>query len=476
MYPATLADLEAAVARDHAYIDYPLRPWVPEQRLPSGEPVLDVAIVGAGLNGLAIGYLLLRERVTNIRLFDRAPAGREGPWTTYARMEILRTPKSFVGPDAGLTHLGFPAWYRARHGEAAWRALDKATRREWQDYLDWFREVAGLPVRNESELSAILPLQGRDLLALDFRSPGGVERVYARKVVLATGALGAGGPRIPAMVAKALPADRYAHSSDEIDFASLRGCRIGVLGAGASAFDNAATALEAGAASVDLFARRDSIEQINIKQSLEFVGFLRHFGDMDDARRWRVMRRLARYSVPPPPETLKRCSRFPNLKVHTRAPWLSVAQEGGRIAVNTPQGSHRFDFVILGTGFAVDIVRRPELAGFAERIALWRDVYTPEPASADPALGQDPYLGPAFEYREKVPGSAPFLRHIHDFGIGSVQSMGPVCVGLNGMKFGPARLVTGLTRALFLEDAARHEAAMEAFERGLASTADPTTI
>jgi cation diffusion facilitator CzcD-associated flavoprotein CzcO len=37
------------------------------------------------------------------------------------------------------------------------------------------------------------------------------------------------------------------HSADDIDFVTLKGKRVGMLGMGASAFDNAGEALEAGA-------------------------------------------------------------------------------------------------------------------------------------------------------------------------------------------------------------------------------------
>ena len=53
----------------------------------------------------------------------------------------------------------------------------------------------------------------------------------------------------------ALPGARRAHTADPIDFAALRGKVVAVLGMGASSFDNAAGALEAGA-EVGLFCRR----------------------------------------------------------------------------------------------------------------------------------------------------------------------------------------------------------------------------
>ena len=117
-------------------------------------------------------------------------------------------------------------------------------------------------------------------------------------------------------------------------------------------------------------------------------------------------------------------------------------------------------------------------AGRIADIALWRDVVAP-PQGDDPAaarrLGAHPYLGPGFEYRAKPGHQAPWLARIHDFGIGSVQSLGPVTTGLNGTKFGPARLVQGLTRSLFLEDAPGHVDRLERLDLP-PQPADETTI
>mgnify|MGYP002063547684 CR=1 FL=1 len=56
-----------------------------------------------------------------------------------------------------------------------------------------------------------------------------------------------------------------------------------VVGAGASAFDNAATALEHGAREVLLFCRREAPQVIQPYRWLTFRGFLDHLADLDDA-------------------------------------------------------------------------------------------------------------------------------------------------------------------------------------------------
>jgi cation diffusion facilitator CzcD-associated flavoprotein CzcO len=69
-----------------------------------------------------------------------------------------------------------------------------------------------------------------------------------------------------------LAVGRVFHTMDAIDFDALRGRHIAVLGAGASAFDNAACALEAGAA-VSQFARRAVLPQINKSKAASFPAF-----------------------------------------------------------------------------------------------------------------------------------------------------------------------------------------------------------
>ena len=81
--------------------------------------MLDVAIVGAGQGGLGTAFGLLRERISNIQVFDRNHQGLEGPWVTFARMITLRTPKHITGPDYGVASLTPRAWYEAKYGVAA---------------------------------------------------------------------------------------------------------------------------------------------------------------------------------------------------------------------------------------------------------------------------------------------------------------------------------------------------------------------
>ena len=96
--------------------------WVPDR------PGIDhnVAIVGGGQTGCAFAFALRRAGIGEVTLLEAAPnEQRAGIWLNAARMQLLRTPKSLVGPELGLPALSFQAWYEARHGQPAYAAIDK---------------------------------------------------------------------------------------------------------------------------------------------------------------------------------------------------------------------------------------------------------------------------------------------------------------------------------------------------------------
>lgn len=449
-----LTRLEAQVRRDLELTRHPDLDWMPARTGPDGKPMLDVLIAGAGQGGLAVAFQLLRERVSNIQVVDKAPYGREGVWVTYARMHTLRSPKEYTGPDLGIPSLTYIAWHQAKYGEAHWQALGLIDKDDWNDYLLWYRRVLDLPVRNETALSGIEPAPGFGL-KVTLSTPAGEETVYARKIVLATGQDGTGRWWMPDYI-DALPTEFRAHAADEIDFPALKGKTIAVLGAGASAADNAACALEAGAESVHMFVRREQMQRIQPFRWLTFPGFIRHLRDLPDQWRWRFMAYILGLRESIPQGTYDRMRRHPNFHIRTGAGWSGVRVQDGRLAIATAKGPFTADFIITGTGIDIDFARRPELAPFADKIATWAERYTPPPEEADERLGRYSYLGPNGELTEKVPGTAPFLADIHDFTIGATMSLGPSGCSINAMKAAVPKLVEGITRGLFTCDLDHH--------------------
>ena len=445
MLPRDLAELEACVRRDLALISYPELRWLPPVRGPGDEKVLDVLVVGGGQGGQALSFKLKLERIDNHLVIDRGPAGAEGPWRTFGRMRTLRTWKTVTGPDLGIPSLTYQSWFEAQNGVEAFMRLNKIARESWSDYLHWLRRVLALPVEVGTELLGIEP--GDKVLRVRVRDAAGERWILARHVVLAHGIEASGRWTMPGFVER-LPPGLRAHAADAIDFAALRGRRVAVLGAGASAFDNAAMALEAGA-EVHLFCRRPELQRVQPYKWLSFPAFFRHFGDLDDATRWKIMNHVLSLREALPVETWDRVTAHAAFHLHTGAPWLDARSVGAEALVRAPDGEHRFDFLICGTGFEVDLGRRPELAGVAPHVRTWRDAYLPPSGQDNERLGGYPYLGPGFELLERTPGTAPWLGRIRLFNFGTTLSFGPSGSSINGMKFAVPRLVDGLTRDLF---------------------------
>lgn len=457
-----LTELEADVRADLARIAHPGAAWLEPKIGPDGKPALDVLIVGAGQSGIAIGFGLMRSRVSNILLLDKAAEGMEGPWLTYARMPTLRSPKDYTGPDLDIPNLTYQSWHEARFGKESWQTLDLIPRGHWAEYLLWLRRTIDLPVRNGCELLEIAPAAD-GLLAAVIKSAGGIETLYARKIVLATGQEGMGSWIIPEPL-RDVPASSIATVADNIDFEKLRGKRVAVIGAGASAFDNAATALEAGAAEVHLLCRRAQLQVIQPYRWLTFRGFLRHLSDLDDAWRWRFMRKILEMREGFPQPTFDRCARHANFTLQEGAPIEAVRQTTDGVELHTPRGVVTADFIICGTGIDMNFAERGELAKFAGNIATWTDRYRPPEGERNARLGRFPYLADDYAFTERVAGETPWISDIHLFAIASTMSFGPSGSSINAMTTAVPKLVNGLTRGLFRADVAQHWASLSAYD------------
>lgn len=445
-----LEELSARVRHDLACLDYPARPWVRPHASPQGH-VYDVLIIGGGQSGLAAAFGLMREKVGNILVVDENPAGQEGPWVTYARMVTLRTPKHLISVDLGVPSLTFRAWWEAQYGPEGWEALGKIPRGDWMRYLIWYRETLGIPVRNGAKAVLIEPLE-RGLFRVRVEGAGAPESGFflTRKVVLATGIQGGGEWHTPDFI-KALPKTRYAHTSEAVDYAAMPGKKIGILGGGASAFDNAQFALGEGVGEAHVFIRKPALPKINPIRFMENAGFLGHFSDLSDAQRYDGIDHFLSYNQPPTTDTFNRAAAYEGFAFHAGEPWLSVKETPDGVEVATPKGVYLFDFLVLSTGLLTDARLRPELALLAEDIACWRDKYqAPKPNAL---IDDHPYLKPDFSFTAKTAAGEERLHGLFNFNYAALASLGLSASALSGMKFASPKLVYGVVSQLFVDDA-----------------------
>jgi cation diffusion facilitator CzcD-associated flavoprotein CzcO len=426
--------------------------WVPKR------PGIDhnVVVIGGGQSGVAFAFALRRAGIGDVSVLDAAPnESTAGVWLTRARMNRLRTPKSVPGPELGLPGLSFQSWFEATKSADAYAAIERAPRADWAAYLAWLRRVLDIPVRYKTRLLRIEPAADHLRLHLDVNGRQTVETT--RKIILANGVAGGGGPYVPAVLTSSLPPQYFAHTSQDIDFAALAGKSLAVIGSAASAFDAAAVALEAGAADVHLFARRASLAALPVIRARIYPGAYDNYHALPDAFRWQQALRFVRAGSTPPADAIERAVKFPNFHLHLGSSWSSARIDGTQIVAAASDGTFRYDFAIAGTGYTVDPAARPEFSEFAHRIARWRDRFTPAAADDHAALAAYPFLGAAHEFLERAPGDAPFLKDIHNFNPSGFVSHGLPVGDILSFKRDIPAIVARISRDLFLADLAAHD-------------------
>lgn len=425
----------------------------PEPWTPAIDGVDDtVTIVGAGQSGLAAAFALRRKGI-RATIIEAESEGEEGVWRARARMPTLRTPKDRPGPELGIPALSFRAWYTAAFDEQAWRALGRARRETWADYLAWFRKTLGLEVSFGARLINVEPA-GVNLRLTIERNGKATTRV-TRKLVLAMGLTGGGAPDIPDIIAGALPRHLYAHTDDKIDFSKLRGKRIGVLGASASGFDAACSALEQGAETARLFCRAPDLARGARYRWADFPG-ADYFFLLPDEDRWRVASHYLARGNHPPATAIERACAVKGFSLHLGAPWDEVRMEGDVIHVRSGDTWFDFDFVIAATGFRHDPSLSASLQSLAPHIALWKNRYTPPLHERNSTLENYPYLGDAFQYLEREKGERSCVGNVHVLNTSAMLSFLRIVGDIKFLGFTSERLAAGIVRDLFLADRAMH--------------------
>ncbi len=454
-----LLALEARLKEELSLLELPAKDWVPERTL-DGQVLVDVAIIGGGMAGLTVATALKHLGI-KAQVYDRSPAGFEGPWATTARMDTLRSPKQLTGPALGIPSLTFRAWFEAQFGQDAWQELDKIPRLQWMDYLRWYRQVMQVNVLNEHAVERV-ELHPEGHLILTVRHQDKIEQVIARRLVLATGRDGLGGPSVPNF-ALDIPRHLWAHSADVYDYASLKGKRVGVIGAGASAMDSAGTALESGAASVDLLIRRDDIPRINKGKGAGSPGLTHGYAQLADEWKWRFRHYINVQQVPPPKGSTLRVSQYANAYFNQGCPIDKIEVNGDVLSVHTPKGVFTLDFLFFATGFKIDWQLRPEYASFSSLVRTWAERYQAPVGEEDAELSACPDLGANFEFQAKPGVNAPGIANIYCFSYPAVASHGTVSGDIPAISDGAKAIAQGIAASLFNEDVVYHYAQLQAF-------------
>jgi FAD-dependent urate hydroxylase len=289
------------------------------------------------------------------------------------------------------------------------------------DYAEWFRAAKQIPVdrarvhdvhRTAGHLEAMLE-DGR--------------RLRADVVVVAPGV--APFTSLPPWVERAVPPDRYSHTSQLAQLDGLAGARTLIVGGRQSAFETAALLAERGAERIDIVHRHDPprfttadwgfVEPL-IEATVRWPGWYRALAPADreaiDRRFWAEGRlKLEPWLVPRLARPQIR--RWPHATVTS-----AVELAGGAIAARLSGGEIlHVDHVILATGYQADLTRVPYLAGVLDEVQL---------ADGFPILDE--------HFQTSVPG-------LYITGFAATRDFGPFFGFVRGSTAAAAIIAAGLT-------------------------------
>lgn len=449
-----LAKLEEQALKELEYINFPPKQdWLPIKKTSTDAHIYDVVIVGAGQAGITAAFGLQKEKVTNIILFDEREENAEGSWLSHARMETLRTPKYVTGPDCDIPSLTIRAWFEAKYGEEAWDNITFVPRLDWAEYLQWLRNFLKLPVVNNTKVGAIKWSESENCFIVPLETKNDSSLIYARKIILATGLQGSGEWTVPDHIKKNIDPDCYYQTSDEIDFTSMKGKTIGILGGGPCAFDNALICCQHDAKEVHIYIKRPKLVNVHVPLWAEYVGFLGHFPDLPDESKWQFIAKIHEMGQAPTPRSVAAAKAQNNIIMHFNSPWLDSKMVDGKPTVVTPNSQDTMDKLIIAIGWITDLKLRNELSEFVDQIALWSDKFTPPDNQNYQGLLQSPYLKKGLNFTEKVPGTAPYLNSIFNSTGGALLSAGYSSgTGITGMRYSIKALVNEIVSQLFVEE------------------------
>lgn len=229
-------------------------------------------------------------------------------------------------------------------------------------YADWFLSSRRLPVQ-PSQVTAIWRAEDRFRVTLD-----NGEDIHAEQVLVAPGFTHFA--HVPAELSARLPAGLYSHTMQLVHLDSLRGQRILILGGRQSAFEWAALIAEHGGKEVHIAYRHDTprfeaadlspIEPM-IRAATETRGWFRRLppAERDDIRR--RMHAITRLQLEP---WLAPRLRRPNVFMWPKASLADATTlAGGAIRARLETGPElEVDYIVLATGYRVDVSRVPYLS------------------------------------------------------------------------------------------------------------------
>lgn len=451
---AKMALLNKRVKKDLDYINYPPRDWLTPRTTKKGQHIYDVIIIGAGQTGLTVSLALRREQINNVLIVDDSKKNYQGSWLNFGKMKYLRTPKHTIGPDNDIPSLTVRSWFEAKFSEKAWNDLDYIPRIEWQNYLNWFRDVLNISVQYEHKAGAIEWDNDNQCYKIPILHRGMKKVHYARKIVLALGLQGSGEWMIPAFVKKNVDKSKYSQAVENVDKDKIKGKKVAILGAGPCAFDMTLDLNSKGAESITMFSKRANLVNLHCFKWGEYVGFMKSFPHLKDKDKLKFISRMHEMGQPPVPERVVEVFKLTNFKIKYSSPWEDAQQVGDKIVITTASGdTEEFDYLIIGTGWIADLGLRIELKNLIHDIALWKNKYTFDNDKNSRSLGMFPYLGKGFQFTPTDNSKAFYLNSLFNFTGGGLLSNG-FCAGtgLTGIKYSVKIFIDEIVKQFFLED------------------------
>ena len=472
-----LVEHETLIQEDFKRLNYPVKNWVPSFIGPNNKPVIDVLIIGGGMNGLAAAFALRCQGIQNIRQVDQKEFGQAGPWLNFARMEYLRSPKHLTGPALNIPNLTFRAWWEAKNSNVKWEKLGFIKREEWAEYLEWFEKITNSKIEYNTKVTNIdfvkLKNTEKHKLRACYRvntkntkdtnrlstEPATNDPIYARYIVLANGREGLAQPRVP-KVFKNIKSKNIFHSSEKINFSFFKNKRVFVVGVGASALDNAACAAEAGG-SVTVIARAPKMPLLNKMKNTVYPGFAEGFHALEDIEKLTWITHIQNERIAPPKHTVERVEKLGiELILGSEVYDIKEVERKFELTIFDLKSKTKTfaDFIILGTGFVINLKKIPELESFSSNILLWKDVlksYKKGGSSVIEML-EFPYLGKKFEFKSKEVSKQNHLKNFRCFNHAAQLSLGNLANDIPHSNEGAQRLAKGISEDLFEEDKAIH--------------------